>query len=118
MYGRIEHRVLCFTVRIYGCFSLKLAPFRDNYLVYSLMITSDTKQCLLIFTRKRVLLISEGNFTFSLYLEIIKQMICQMACNRFTFIDVDLSQYWEREVIKTKSVKEAKWRTFICIFPN
>lgn len=118
MHGRVEHKVLCFTVGIHGCFSLKLVPFRDNYLVYLLMISSDTKLSLLIFTRKRVLLISEGSFIFSLYLEIIKQMICQIACNRFTFIDVDLSQYWEREVIKMKSVKEAKWRTFISIFPN
>lgn len=43
-------------------------------------------------------------------------MICQIACNRFTFIDVDLSQYRERDVIKIKSVKDAKWRTLI--FPN
>lgn len=45
-------------------------------------------------------------------------MICQISCNRFTFIDVDLSQYWEKEVIKIKSVRDAKWRTFIPIFPN
>lgn len=35
--------MLCFIIGIHGCFSLKLTPFRDNYLVYLLMITPDKK---------------------------------------------------------------------------
>lgn len=35
--------MLHFIIGIHGCFSLKLTPFRDNYLVYLLMIIPDKK---------------------------------------------------------------------------